>query len=212
METLRQTTDKSVPRFYAGAWCLDFANTVEPRHGPDGHDFVPDYASLLRWSEAAELVATPPLRRAAASDPGRAAEAHAAAIAFREATYRTFAAIAAGKTPRGTDLETIRDAYVDGLRHARPRIGADGLAWEWPRQDLDLPRWRLAMDAAELLGSDRLKRVKSCQPSCGWLFLDISKNRSRRWCSMRECGFEAKAQLQAQRRAVRRTTGRTAGP
>jgi predicted RNA-binding Zn ribbon-like protein len=207
METLRGTTDKSVPRFYAGAWCLDFANTVEPRDGQVGHDFVPDYEALLRWSEAADLpTRAGKLRRTAASDPARANEAHEAAIAFREATYRTFAAVAADQSPRGADLATIRDAYVEGLRHARPRLGTGGLDWDWPT-DLDLPRWLLAKDAVDLLQSERLKRVKSCQPSCGWLFLDISKNHSRRWCSMRECGFEAKARLQAQRRARRRTTG-----
>ena len=211
METLRGTTDKSVPRFYAGAWCLDFANTVEPRDGQEGHDFVPDYEALLRWSEAADLLAGPAalagLRRTAASTPARAAEAHEAAIAFREATYRTFAAVAADRTPREPDLATIQEAYVEGLRHARPRVGTAGLEWEWSPTDLDLPRWRLAKDAVDLLQSDRLKRVKSCQPSCGWLFLDITKNHSRRWCSMRECGFEAKARLQAERRARRRTTG-----
>jgi predicted RNA-binding Zn ribbon-like protein len=46
--------------------------------------------------------------------------------------------------------------------------------------------------AATLLVSDAMRRVKSC-PTCGWLFLDASKNRSRRWCSMDTCGAVAKA-------------------
>jgi predicted RNA-binding Zn ribbon-like protein len=210
METLPGTTDKTVPRFYADAWCLDFANTVEPRDGQGGHDFVPDYEALLRWSESASLLSPSGgrrLRRAAAEDPRRAADAHGAAIALREATYRTFAAVAAGRTPRGADVATIHDTYLDALRHARPRVGADGLDWAWPAGELPLPGWRVAFDAVELLRSDRLDRVKSCQPSCGWLFLDTSKNHSRRWCSMRECGFEEKARLQAERRARRRTAG-----
>jgi predicted RNA-binding Zn ribbon-like protein len=48
--------------------------------------------------------------------------------------------------------------------------------------------------AAELLVSEKFRRVKKCaDPICGWLFLDISRNRSRRWCDMRDCGNRAKA-------------------
>jgi predicted RNA-binding Zn ribbon-like protein len=53
-------------------------------------------------------------------------------------------------------------------------------------------RWRLVETAVALLTSDRLARLSAC-PSCGWFFLDASKNRSRRWCSMAMCGSAAKA-------------------
>jgi predicted RNA-binding Zn ribbon-like protein len=48
--------------------------------------------------------------------------------------------------------------------------------------------------AADLLISEEFSRIKKCaDPTCGWLFLDISRNRSRRWCDMRDCGNRAKA-------------------
>ena len=48
--------------------------------------------------------------------------------------------------------------------------------------------------AADLLVSPELKRVKQCaDDACGWLFMDKSRNNSRRWCSMKDCGNRAKA-------------------
>jgi predicted RNA-binding Zn ribbon-like protein len=48
--------------------------------------------------------------------------------------------------------------------------------------------WLLARSAAELLTSEQLSRVRVCaSETCGWLFIDTSKNRTRRWCSMSDC-------------------------
>ncbi|MGH7701051.1 MAG: CGNR zinc finger domain-containing protein [Gemmatimonadales bacterium] len=49
--------------------------------------------------------------------------------------------------------------------------------------------------------------MKSC-PSCGWFFLDASKNRSRRWCSMATCGSSAKARRYYRRRKAARRARR----
>ncbi|MCB9297188.1 MAG: CGNR zinc finger domain-containing protein [Lewinellaceae bacterium] len=43
-----------------------------------------------------------------------------------------------------------------------------------------------------LLQTERWPRIRAC-PSCGWLFLDTSKNGRRRWCNMQACGSQAKA-------------------
>ena len=62
---------------------------------------------------------------------------------------------------------------------------------------------RIADAAAELLESTELERLKACG-GCGWFFLDRSKNRSRRWCSMNTCGASAKAKTYYRRRNSRR--------
>jgi predicted RNA-binding Zn ribbon-like protein len=67
------------------------------------------------------------------------------------------------------------------VREVSPEKAADALL-----------RLRIVEAAVALLVSDAMLRVKSC-PTCGWLFLDVSKNRSRRWCSMNTCGAVAKA-------------------
>ncbi len=47
----------------------------------------------------------------------------------------------------------------------------------------------IARSAAELLISPELGRVRQCADTidgCGWLFLDTTRNRSRRWYDMRD--------------------------
>lgn len=75
------------------------------------------------------------------------------------------------------------------------------LAWQSSDLDLSLPCWPIVYSASQLLASNRLDRVRQCAgDDCGWLFLDTSRNHSRRWCDMADCGNRAKA-----RRHYRRT-------
>lgn len=194
------------PRFYAGVACLDFANTVEPRVPEPEFDFLPGYAALIHWSDEAKLL-TPTQRRRlsrqAEEDPAAARRAYNSAITFRESLYRIFAAVAAAtKAPHTNDLQALQHVYADAQRHATPALIDDRLEWTWREPSLTYPAWQIACDAVELLRSGQLQRVKRCQPTCGWLFLDTTKNHSRRWCSMRECGFEAKVQRQRRRLKV----------
>jgi predicted RNA-binding Zn ribbon-like protein len=84
------------------------------------------------------------------------------------------------RTPR-LELTRLRE-----LRALLKRIFQTRLSGQAPN-DMDLGN--LSTDLAE---AARTSRLKSC-PTCGWLFLDASKNRSRRWCSMDTCGAVAKA-------------------
>jgi predicted RNA-binding Zn ribbon-like protein len=59
----------------------------------------------------------------------------------------------------------------------------------------------VAQSAADLLTSEELNRVGQCADDhCGWLFMDMSRNRSRRWCDMGDCGNRAKARRHYQRK------------
>jgi predicted RNA-binding Zn ribbon-like protein len=190
--------------FIAGAWCLDFANTVEPR-SIEKYDYVPDYRTLVSWSVKAGLIpkttATVLMDRA---DTAAARAAHRGAIALRETTYRVFHAIATGEEPEGDDLTGLRDAQADAIAHAVPGWHDGSLHWTWPTDELEGIRRMLADDAVRLLESPLAGRVKMCRPSCGWLFLDQTRNASRRWCSTEECGVREKIRRQSERRAARR--------
>ena len=83
------------------------------------------------------------------------------------------------------------------------RLEQHGRSFRWRLGDhLELMRWKVARDAVGLLESNLSERLKRCPGSgdCGWVFIDTSKNSSRRWCSMAGCGNRAKA-----RRRTRRT-------
>lgn len=70
------------------------------------------------------------------------------------------------------------------------------MSWQWGRfaRQADLPLWTLAQSASELVLSHAMERVRACgADTCRWLFLDTSKNHTRRWCDMKVCGNRMKA-------------------
>jgi predicted RNA-binding Zn ribbon-like protein len=67
--------------------------------------------------------------------------------------------------------------------------------------------WPIALSALELLTSPQLIRVKKCA-GCPWVFLDQSKNLSRRWCAMDDCGTHEKIRRYVSRRAAKKQSER----
>ena len=180
-----------------GIACLDFTNTLEGRSSENPHEYLTGYADLIAWSVHAGTLrpeAAADLSQTAEASPGEAQAAFERAIALRETLQRIFAAVASGDAPRAKDLGTFNAALTEALAHLHVSTGADGFAWHWAGegQILDRHVWPLLWTAADLLTSEDLDRVKQCE-GCGWLFLDGSRNHSRRWCDMRFCGNRAKA-------------------
>ena len=90
-----------------------------------------------------------------------------------------------------------------GLSLAHQRlVPVDGAwIWEFVGDGADAMLWRLAADASDLLTSPDIDRVRECSgDTCSWLFLDKSRNRSRRWCDMADCGNRSKARRYYQKR------------
>lgn len=200
-------------KLFGGRLCLDFANTVEPRAAEPQRDWLHGYPDLVRWARhagALDDAASERLLTLAAARQAAAQASFAAAIALREATYRAFAAIAQGATPAAADLDRLQQAYAEAMRHARllPTPASDQLGWTWEDGALDRAWWPMARSAVELATAGPLERVKRCRPGCGFLFFDGSKNRIRRWCSMDECGGQAKAKRQTARRRAARAHAR----
>ncbi len=186
--------------------CLDFANSLD--HRLTGHPIEPltSYADLVSWSQQHGLLTEPQeaqLRQAAARHPDAAAAVLARAIALREAIYRMFSAVAAGRLPEPADLATLNAVLSKALGALHILGAASGFAWAWKAEDIALDRmlWPVALSAAQLLTSDARSIVRECAATdCGWLFLDTTRNGSRRWCDMRVCGNRAKARRHYERR------------
>jgi predicted RNA-binding Zn ribbon-like protein len=67
-------------------------------------------------------------------------------------------------------------------------------AWGGASDDLARVLWPVARAAFDLLTGAEAGRLRECAGrDCHWLFLDRSKNGSRRWCAMANCGNAAKA-------------------
>ena len=201
---------QGVPTFElsGGALCLDFANTWGDRKRQET-DKLDAYPDLLAFAAQAELLApgdAAGLAVRAETEPRLAAAAIGQARDLREVLYRLFSAVAARRDPAASDLERFNAALPEALAHLRlERRGAD-YAWTWvpvdaPPAMLTAPLWPILRSAADLLTSAERQQVRECGGSaCTWLFLDRSRNRSRRWCSMESCGNRAKAQRHYHRR------------
>src|SRR5262249_35815517 len=128
------------------------------------------------------------------------------AIELREALYRLFTARANRPEPSAADRSVLNAALARSL--ARQQLeyhdGHFSLHAVRTEGDLDCMLWPIAKSAAEILTSaEELGRVRVCEAtvldSCAWLFLDETRNRARRWCSMKDCGNRAKARRFYQR-------------
>jgi len=190
-----------------GVLCLDFANTVSRRRVPERSvDHLNSYDDLIAFAEQSKIVLpqqAEELREQARQRSVEAQDTLRRAISYRENLYRAFSALTEGKPVGSDDLQRINDAAIEALNHRRLARADGQYRWEWQwnsKNTLDSILWPIAQSAAELLTSLELATVRKCEaPDCAWLFLDQSRNRSRRWCDMKVCGNRQKARRHYQR-------------
>ena len=191
----------------AGRLCLDFTNTVQTRPLSEKVDLIKSYGDLLSWAHQATIL-TPGeaagLAETARQQPRAAAGALAQALSIREALYGIFSALAAGLPAPALDLQTVNKAIGKAMTRAGLSASAGGgFEWGWPDAPIGVDRvaWWVVRSAAELLTSEDLTSVHECAGyDCGRLFMDGTKNRSRRWCAMASCGNRAKGRRHYERR------------
>ncbi|HEV8536816.1 MAG TPA: ABATE domain-containing protein [Candidatus Limnocylindria bacterium] len=194
---------------FGGALALDFANTIGGSHVWPSHDHLQGYGDMVDFAVLAGSLRPDVAKRLvtrAGHEPTRASAVFELGIALREAIWAVFSALASGEAPREADLALIGDAAAAGAARSRLVYDRDGVGWSLPSDsaDLERPLWAIARSAAELLTSADRERVKECaSETCEWVFLDRSRNHSRRWCDMSDCGNRAKARrFQERRRAA----------
>jgi predicted RNA-binding Zn ribbon-like protein len=197
--------------FTGGELCLDFANTVGHRTDAQRRtEGLTSFGDLLEWSRQAGTISQAEhalLKRAGGRAPARAQRTLGRAVALREAIYRVMSAHAAGRSIPGPAIDTIsREAAIAASHRHIVADRGRRLAWSWAAANgqLDRPIWPVAWSAADLATSARVSRVRECAlETCGWLFLDTSRNQTRRWCDMRVCGNRAKVRRFYQRRQLK---------
>ena len=177
---------------------LDFINTVRDWTVPEPHDYLSELADAIRFGETAGLLTRADVLRLRRRRPHRELTR---LRDLRALLKRIFQMRLSGQAPGSTDLSKLSADLAEAARATRLRVATQTrrsaqapMRREIPveRAGDSLLRLRIVDAAVALLLSDAMLRVKSC-PTCGWFFLDASKNRSRRWCSMDTCGAVAKA-------------------
>jgi predicted RNA-binding Zn ribbon-like protein len=217
--------DKPVFSLCGGHPVLDLVNSLDDRFHPRGTlELLPDYRALLAFMEQTGLLdhqAVAKLGQHAVNidsrgdssgpaGPRGAVESQRAVEAvrdLREAAAAVLYAVINESTPPPADVRKV-ESYAQSARQHQQLLwngdaGESKFVWGWPsvQSEVDLPLWMLALRTSELLTSDEMSLVRSCQcDTCRWLFLDTSKNHSRRWCDMKVCGNRMKARrFQARR-------------
>lgn len=201
-------TETQTPIFeFTGNWlCLDFVNTVNDRSMPHPRELLNSYSDLVAWSKQAHIVTDDQAQRLlekATHYPKEASAILQRAIALREAIYATFSAIAEDASPAEKDLALFNTELAVAMSRARIMPKENGYVWDWADNGdaLEYMIWVVAKSAADLLISGELHDVRVCSaPDCRWLFLDTSKNHSRRWCDMKGCGNRAKVRRHYERK------------
>jgi predicted RNA-binding Zn ribbon-like protein len=182
----------------AGHLALDFANTLDNRYDPERLlELLPTYERFLAFARQSGVITGRQVRKLLSEtnehDARRTLER---VIELRETLYFLFRSVAMGQTPDQSCLRTLNRFLVDA------RV-PEAIIWQKPEftrgyRDLaerpDGPLWPVIDAAASLLTLPDGRRVCECSAeTCRWLFLDRSKNHSRRWCDMRICGNRSKA-------------------
>lgn len=170
---------------------LDFVNTIHDWTATEPRDYLPTYVEAVRFAEVAGIVAAGEAKRLAGLSAGsELRRLHE----LRTRLERILRAVLAGRSPAADDLDALAREAADAARTALLRTERGRLTRRIDAQTAGVAtlRWRLVEATIALLTSERLSRLSAC-PSCGWFFLDTTKNGSRRWCSMAMCGSAAKA-------------------
>lgn len=194
----------ATPHVYGSRLCLSLVNSLWWRRSAEPIEQLHAYADVVETVARAGWL-TEPVKAAieaeAATSAARAGQELARALTLRETLHDTFAALAAGTRPAPDLLAGIQDVAAPGLAELDLHAVRDG-GYElgWTRPSLALPLQQVAVSAVLLLASAELDRVKQCLgSSCGWVFVDGSRNRSRRWCDSRECGNRERVRAHYQR-------------
>jgi len=199
-----------------GGWlCLDFTNTVQSYklRNPD-YDYFKSYDDLVVWARQAELITEEEeraLKRKAATLPQKAEQLLEKARALRDDINMLFSMIAIEKQPASDLLAKLSSELAEAMSHSCIEQTVDGYRWGWTGfpDEMESLLWPILRSVAELLvNHEKLERVRECAgDTCGWLFVDTSKNHSRRWCDMRDCGNAAKARRHYQRKVKMAVAG-----
>jgi predicted RNA-binding Zn ribbon-like protein len=170
--------------------CLDFTNTVGGRNGSEIiFEKLKTYDDLVAWSVHAGILDTKDAKKLNKKSSQSVVKR---ALRLREAIYRICVAVLKNEAPNAKDLTLLNDE----IREARNHEFIDSkfqLRSKSSDKDVDQMLWPVALSAAQLLTSSDLKRLQQCESeNCGWLFVDTSKNHTRQWCDMSDCGNRAK--------------------
>jgi len=182
-----------------GELCLDFINTVHHYDQNPLLDELANFDHLLAWALKVHLVDEAThnaFRNTAWEKPIVTAHKLAQIKQIRHHIYRVFVALDHHRMPDSDALDSLLSVWKTATARARFTPGLTGGHWTYPQDPANLVSLihPVVSNALRLLESPDLPQIRLCEAhDCSWLFMDRSKNGSRRWCQMEVCGNREKA-------------------
>jgi predicted RNA-binding Zn ribbon-like protein len=190
-----------------GNAALDLVNTLDWRFrdDPPPEELLKDYYDVGQFSAQSGLMSEAMARRLIRNvSEAKAAQVVNSVLELREAAAKILYAAIEGDAPSGSAVKLLEKYFIEAREAQRLLWNGEKLAWELSQSPApaELPLWMLSLRVAELMTSGEMQMLRSCgNDECRWLFLDTSKNHTRRWCDMKICGNRMKARrFKAQRR------------
>jgi predicted RNA-binding Zn ribbon-like protein len=182
-----------------GKLCLDFINTLDWRGRKPPVEYLNNFSDVIRWAAYVKII-TPEqeikMNRQSTKNKDLSKKALKSSIELRELLHRLFSDIEQRKKIKKQlllKLNIFLQKASTGLTIKHPKIGFELAACVDPKNFMSL-LYPIIWESVNLLTSNDRLRIKSCgDKTCGWVFLDTSKNKSRQWCDMKSCGNRAKA-------------------
>jgi predicted RNA-binding Zn ribbon-like protein len=171
-------------------------------------DKLKDYLDLVAWGQHTKLLSAAEvdfLIQESCRLPEESSAVLRRAVRLREAIYHVCGAILSHARPKQVQLDVINEELHVARSAERLVINKTIFVLEWnaPSSALDRILWFVTRSATEWLTTGDLSRLRECQgEDCGWIFEDASRNRSRQWCDMSDCGNRAKIRRFRMRRRL----------
>ena len=158
---------------------MELVNTLDNRFTADPLDLLPSYAELLRFSVQLGLLSAEQARKLGRTTGEKdALRILSAAVELREVLSSVVYAWVDGNKPDGTQVDLLGKFFQSAASHRKLCTGQPILQWSWAdaEQLPEIPVWKLAQAAADLLLSPQAALIKDCgAPTCRWLFLDLTR-------------------------------------
>ena len=186
-----------------GDLSLDFVNTVHDRHEDPLRDLLKNYLDLVTWVYFAAAINNSQKERLlqkGQENQLKANQIYRDSIQLREVFYDFIInTINRNEVPQA-NMQLINQWYSRAsssleLTRLDNRFVLD---WKAGSFELESVLWPIIKAFVNLVISEDRNRIKQCS-NCGYLFVDNSKNKSRRWCSMEICGNRVKARRFAEK-------------
>jgi predicted RNA-binding Zn ribbon-like protein len=176
----------------AGDRMLDLVNTVQWRLGRrERTETLKTFSDVVDWCVECDLISTDEaaaLRDLASRHVAWAERERRQVIEARE---RVYAALFEGDPEAAADLARMYRGAI-----AAADLIRTGDRWQWRERetDLRLPHHRIVRGLVALIQRDDLDLLHQCEDAkCGWVYLDMSPRRNRRWCNTKDCGDRNRA-------------------